>query len=199
MPPVPGRTGNRLRVGALLAAGSVAVHELRYLIAYGGDAPRIAGHEGHAYLALAAPAVGVILAGIFSAALVRAAATGEAHPRPAFRGRRAWPLCAGVLLAVFISQELAEGALSGGHPDGLAGVLGGGGVVAVPLSLLGGGLLTLALRASDALERAAADGRLRSPRPLPPLRIASAGTAPAPCRAAVVAHHLGGRGPPIVR
>src|SRR5215218_3807227 len=51
------RGGLTLRAMALLAPGTLAVHELRYLAAYGGDAQPSLDHQGHAYLAALTPLV----------------------------------------------------------------------------------------------------------------------------------------------
>jgi hypothetical protein len=56
----------RFRLAALLAAGALAVHELRYALAYGEHAGREASAQGHAYLTLLMPVV--VLAALFAAA-----------------------------------------------------------------------------------------------------------------------------------
>ncbi len=64
---------------------------------------------------------------------------------------RIWALVSLVLLGLYCAQELTEGAVAAGHAGGLTGVLGSGGWLAVPLAIAVGGVLTLFLRAGDAL------------------------------------------------
>ena len=45
----------RFRLASLLAAGALAVHELRYALAYGDHAGHEAAAQGHAYLSLVVP------------------------------------------------------------------------------------------------------------------------------------------------
>ena len=49
-------------LGALLAAGVLAVHELRYALAAGSDSDDAVQSLGHGYLAVAAPLVGLLTA-----------------------------------------------------------------------------------------------------------------------------------------
>jgi hypothetical protein len=102
-----------------------------------------------------------------------------------------------VLLAIFFVQELAEGLLASGHPAGLEGVFGGGGLWAVPSALLLGSLVAMSLWGADALVARLAAARQPSARPrpaarthssrvdfdlikLPPLATLAAGRAPPP-------------------
>src|SRR3954451_5032365 len=89
----------RLRCFALLGAGALALHELRYLIAYGGDAGRALDDQGHGYLGTAAALVAVDLVASVAtlvAALLRARA--PEHPRQSWRLR--WPGGSGIELGV---------------------------------------------------------------------------------------------------
>ena len=127
--------GFRLRCFALLGAGALGLHELRYLIGYGGDAGRALAEQGHGYLDAVTAVVALTLVAALAAlvaALVHGAAAAKRPPR---RWRVRWLACSGALLAVFTLQELVEGALSPGHPAGLVGVAGSGGWIAVPLAL----------------------------------------------------------------
>jgi hypothetical protein len=85
--------------------------------------------------------------------------------------RRAW-LVAGVvaLLVLHASQELLEGALIADHPGGLAGVVGNGGWLAIPLSLAFGTLAALVLRVARVIEQQRAVIRLVLPPLGAPLR-----------------------------
>ena len=185
------------RTAALIAAGVLAVHELRYLAGYGDRAEAASVAHGHEYLSVAGPLVAAVLAaacGRFAAALLNARRTGRSEARrPGLL--TAWATASSILAAAYIGQESLEALLHGGHPDGLAGVFGTGGWTALLLSLAVGALLALLLRgASAALARAARRKTARPPswplrrdwRPRPALVFASA----------PLARHLAGRSPP---
>ena len=131
-----------LRACALLLCGALATHELRYLIAFGGDAP--AG-LGHGYLAPAGLAVGALSAAALGQLLVRIAGAPARPSSRAVRARVLWPVASAALLGTYVGQELAEGLLAHGHPGGLDGVFGAGGWVAVPLAAGFGGAEDLSL------------------------------------------------------
>jgi hypothetical protein len=182
-----------LRATALVAVAALALHELRYLIGYGGGTPEALASQGHSYLPVVSGLAGVLLA----LALAQLAArvlrgSGERNPR-GFRS--AWALASVALLAIFVGQESLEGLLSSGHPAGVAAVTAHGGLVAVPLALALGGLVALGLRSASRLVAGAARRRLPLPsRPRlvqrrPDLRV------PRP-RAGVLALNLAGRAPP---
>jgi hypothetical protein len=189
----------RLRAAALMPAAVLTLHQLRYLLAYGGGTGQELEKEGHQYLsALAAPiAMSVaILVGLFLARLASAWRAGEAEEGGPRRGfLRLMLTIAAALLAIYSCQELLEGMLSSGHPGGLEGVFGDGGWWAVPLSLACGLMIAAALRGVRAAIRWAATRhgrpkasygrptpaprprRLALPRPVP-LAGAAAGRAP---------------------
>jgi hypothetical protein len=167
----------RLRAAALMPAAVLTVHQLRYLLAFGGGTGQELEKEGHQYLsALAAPiAMSVaIVVGLFVARLASvwregeadtAARRGSAAPAPGGRGglpsaRRGFfglALTIGIaLLALYSCQELLEGMLSSGHPGGFEGVFGDGGWWAAPLSLACGLVIAAALRGARAAIRWAA-------------------------------------------
>jgi hypothetical protein len=185
------------RVAALLAAGAVAVHQLRYLTAYGHESPVALAGQGHAYLSIAAPAVGVLVClavAAFGARLLdarRSPAPEHETPRPG----PLWALSSLSLLVIYGFQESLEGQLEPGHPAGIAGIFGHGGWTAILLAIAIGGLVALVARgASGAIEHATRS-RLRSvPRALelrgPPLPVPRVALDP-------IAGHLAGRGPPI--
>ncbi len=159
------------RAAALLALGALVVHELRYVLAYGGEAQRVMASEGHGYLGELAPALVVFALSAICGRLAAAALGGRgasAARRPVLRSTAAF---AAALGAIFAGQELIEGAMYAGHPGGLAAIFGAGGWIAVPLALLCGLLAALADRAlagaEDALVRRAARGRRGLPRPSP--------------------------------
>jgi hypothetical protein len=193
-----GRISLRARAAALLPLAALAVHDLRYRLAYGGDAGRELARQGHAYLGIAKPLVGVLCAlaaAEMVARLARAWRIGEAAERNWSRSRL-WALATAALLAVFFGQELLEGAIFAGHPAGLAGILGAGGWLALPLSVAVAGLLTLLLAGARAVAHVLA-ARRRRPAP----RHARSGpcrlpVAFGPRRAAPLASAAAGRAPP---
>jgi hypothetical protein len=138
---------------ALVAAGWWAVHQLRYLLAYGAGAEGALHHDGHAYLAPAAPVVAGLLALAAARLLVRAAASPPARCARAWRLLVMWPVCAAALLGLYAAQELTEGMLASGHPKGPAGVVGHGGWIAVPVAIVAGLAIAAALRMGERIER----------------------------------------------
>jgi hypothetical protein len=177
-----------LRAGSLLAAGSLAVHELRYLVGYGGEG-RV---SGHGYLAWLAPLVALALAAACGAWLGRIGRD-DGRRRPALT----WLGASASLLLTYVVQETAEGLTAHDHP----GLLAHGGWLAAPIALAVGGLIALALRGARAADRAAASAA----RPWSPLsatavpspvffRLAAAPLVP---RRRVLARRLAGRGPPL--
>jgi hypothetical protein len=181
-----------------MPAAVLTVHQLRYLLAFGGGTGQELEKEGHQYLsALAAPiAMSVaILVGLFVARLASAwREGGEEDPAPRRSFLRLALTIGGALLALYSCQELLEGMLSSGHPGGFQGVFGDGGWWAVPLSLAFGFVIAAALRGARAAIRWAAHHcapkssfgrpapvlrprRLALPRPVP-LAGAAAGRAP---------------------
>jgi hypothetical protein len=180
----------------LFPAAAFAVHQLRYQLAYGSRTGAALGAQGHGYLTSLAPWVAVLLgvaAGSFLARLARAAGgTRDTRPRRAFT--RLWLATSLGLLAAYSLQELLEGVFAAGHPGGLDGIFGHGGLWAVPLAVLAGLVVALLLRLAAATVDAVA-----SARPLPSL-FALAGlprpAAIAPRRRAALAGNVSGRAPP---
>jgi hypothetical protein len=199
----------RLRAAALMPAAVLTVHQMRFLLAFGGSSGEELEKEDHQYLsALAAPiAMSVaIVVGLFFARLASAwrggaggsAVAGGRTAKDPATGRgflRLALLIGAALLALYSCQELLEGMLSNGHPEGFVGVFGDGGWWAAPLSLACGMVIAAALRGARAAIRWVASRRLRpqdsherpapSPRPrrlslprLVPLAGAAAGRAP---------------------
>jgi hypothetical protein len=177
-----------LRAGALLAAGSLAVHELRYLLAYGD--PAAVG--GHGYLAFVAPLVAVALA---IACGVWLAHVGRGSSAPA--RTLTWLRASAALLGVYVVQETVEALAAAGHP----GLLAHGGWLAVPVALAVGALVALLLRGARAADRvAAAAARPWSPLAVLPVAPPSFPLPGAPAsdpRPRVLARRLAGRAPPI--
>lgn len=185
----------RLRSVALLLAGAYAVHTLRYLLAYGPESHAELLAQGHGYLGAAPLALTVLLAAAVGQLVLRVARGGGSHG-PKRSWRSVWAVCATSLLAIFAAQELVEGWLAAGHPDGLAALLAHGGWLAAPLSAAVGLLVALLHRGAAAV---LATSPPRAPRPrvragrelvvwsLPDLGVSRI---PGPW--------LGGRGPPAL-
>lgn len=146
-----------MRGAMLLPLCALVVHQLRFYIAFGRDAPIWLAREGHAYLSSAEPIallIAALAAGGFVGRLARAwqqgSEPGSSQPR---HGRilRIWALCAVVLFAFFCGQEMIEGTLATGHPAGLARILGHGGWLAAPIAMLVAAALAAALRLARSL------------------------------------------------
>jgi hypothetical protein len=155
----------RVRAAAAMPAAVLTVHQLRYQLAFGTRTDEKLASQGHQYLGALGPAVAMLMAigvGLFLARLVRAWRDGQGV---AAAGReplvKIWVLTALSLLVIYCGQELLEGALTTGHPGGLAGVFGQGGLWAIPLSVFLGGLVAVVVRVGDAAIRWVA-GRHRS-------------------------------------
>jgi hypothetical protein len=188
----------QLRIMASLGAGALAVHELRYLAAFGSRSEEALAHQGHAYLNTLTPLVGLALAGVLGHVLYRLAWGREATDRRGPSRAAAAAAFAAGLLAIYIGQELLEGAVATGHPAGWHGVFGHGGWLAVPFSAgLGLALSLLVGCARAAVARARRVLRLPVFRPIatPSQPPALGDVTPA---AAPLARHLAGRAPPFV-
>ena len=147
-------TGRLARRASLLALGALALHQLRYALAYGGGASSALARQGHSYLGDLAPLLVALALSLVCARLL-AAAIGRLGAGPA-RGaswRAEWVAFAAALLAIFSAQELTEGALAAGHPGGLAAVLANGGWIAVPLAFAIAAIVAWADRALSGAER----------------------------------------------
>lgn len=187
----------RLRAAALLLGAAFALHQLRFLLAYHGAAAHELGRQGHDYLGLLLPLVpaALMLAALNLAGAVSAARHGSAVEAPPPPGRTLWAAASATLLVLYTAQESIEGLIASGHPDGLSGVFGHGGWIAVPLALALGLLVALLLRgAAVAVARAADRAQARSPR-RPSRTLPRARRAWRP-RVGLLARHLAGRGPP---
>jgi hypothetical protein len=87
------------RAAALLAGGALAVHEPRYLLAFGPSANDALAHDGHAYLSVVHPAVAVLVAAAPAQLVLVLARGGRAddHRRTTFT--RAWAGVSAALVA----------------------------------------------------------------------------------------------------
>jgi len=140
--------------------------------------------------------VGLVLAGLLAHLVWRAVGGRPTERRVPFPSLTL--MLAGALLAVYAGQELLEGELALGHARGLTGVLGSGGWIAVPLSLLFGAALACFMRQSDAL---AAEPWLRGIWHISQTPLASCNgvrRAVASIVRSPLARHMAGRAPPTV-
>jgi antitoxin (DNA-binding transcriptional repressor) of toxin-antitoxin stability system len=162
------------RIAAVLAPGTLLLHQLAYAVAGGG----LAGP--HHYLEVLAPlalvgAASLALGSLLPSALGR----GDGRPQPFV------PLAlAAALLGIFIAQESVEAALLGGGSAGLAASLSVA-WLAPPLALLlgaiGGGLLIALDRAGRAIAAVVAARATRPRRPRPAAAPASPSIASLAC------------------
>jgi hypothetical protein len=145
------RVAHNVRLAAILAVGAFALHQLRYLIAPGASSS--AALSSHGYMTdLMAPIAVLVLAAAM-ATLIRG--TEGALPARAPLGRRI-AVFALALLAIYVGQESLETFLTSGQPASLAEMLGTGGWVAPPLTLVLGALGALLARALEVVELAIA-------------------------------------------
>jgi hypothetical protein len=187
---------SRWRAALALPAGVLAVHQLRYLLAYGAGAGHVLRAHGDTYVPVAFPAVALLLAAASIATLARLARGSRdlgADRRPWWS---IWLRTAAVLVAGFCLLELLEVAFEAGHP-GFGSIFGDGGWWALPAAALVSGLLTLVVRGGRALLRAITAQRRQH---LPRSAHASK-RAPVVSRArrAALATCAAGRAPPLRR
>jgi hypothetical protein len=175
------------------------VHQLRYLLAYGGRAGAMLERTGHSYLHSVVPWVVLALA-LAVGGLLRClggALSGQTSlSRYTISFAGLWLLCTVTLVATFAGQEFLEGLAATGHAAGWAGILGFGGWWAIPAAACVGLVLAaflhgarwalgeVARRRSVHAARPSLPAALRFPRPV-------LGIAPAP-----LVQGWSGRGPP---
>jgi hypothetical protein len=147
-------------MATVVGAGSLAVHQLRYLLWYGHGSDNALSTQGHAYLTLVGPLV--VAAGVLSfAGYLDRLARGARASAPRFG--RLWAFLGTSLVTMYCVQESVEGLLSSGHPGGVDGVLGHGGWLSAPLSVAIGLAVAVVLRAATS-----ASELLPTARPLRP-------------------------------
>jgi hypothetical protein len=133
---------------AVVPAAAIAVHQLRYLLAFGPAAGAELQRQGHSYLHSIAPWIVVGLAwavGAFVSAMGRALTGQTSVPRYGLSLLALWLVCAATLVAIYSGQEFLEGLLATGHPPGLVGIFGYGGWWAVPAAVCVGLVLAALL------------------------------------------------------
>jgi hypothetical protein len=184
------------RKASLVSLAALALHQLRYQAGYGDHAHEALADHGHSYLPLllalvltlcVAAAVGLLVT------LTRAARGGARQPGPVSIGRT-WLGISALLIALYAGQELIEGALFAGHPNGLEGVIGEGGWVAVLIAPAHGALVAVLLRAADAAIALATGGLIALAYPSIPSFTSS--LSPLASRAGALALNRAWRAPP---
>jgi hypothetical protein len=148
-----GSRARRLLPATWVPLAAIAVHQLRFFLAYGSEGGHELSETGHSYLHSLTPWIVLLCAlgvGGFLRRLALAWGGGQTDPRPRHSSLRLWLLASVALIAIYAGQEALEGLLSTGHADGLAGIFGDGGWWAVPAALAVGGALTLLVRGGRA-------------------------------------------------
>lgn len=120
---------------AMVPAAAFAVHQLRFLLAFGSAAGAELTDTGHSYLHSLVPWI-VLLVGLsvggFLWALGRAVSGERSTSHRATSFLLLWLICAVSLVAIYSTQEFLEGLFATGHPTGLEGIFGFGGLWALP-------------------------------------------------------------------
>ncbi len=143
------------RGAALVPAATLAVHELRYLLAFGGGASHELAERGDTYVGWLAPLCVLVLAIPIGAVAGRLSAAWHGRASGRARGCRGrmlqWLALGLVLLACFCVQEIIEQLLEPQHPVGLSGIFGDGGLWAVPAAFGLAAGLTLLMAGTQAV------------------------------------------------
>jgi hypothetical protein len=188
------RIARNVRLAAILAVGAFALHQLRYLIAFGGSPSAEMAQHGHGYMTDLLPALAVLVLAGALATLIRGT-EGASPSRGSLVGRMAFFACA--LFIVYACQESFEAMLSTGQPAGIADVVNGS-WIALPLSLVIGALAALLARALERVEQVIALTHADRPRARPPAVRGRAFPARTPrLAAAPLAFGLARRPPPL--
>jgi hypothetical protein len=150
----PRRIPRGLWAALLFPAGVLAVHQLRYLLAYGSRAGSELSAHGDHYVAAATVVAAILVIIALGVGLGRllAASRGSGHPQLA--RVPVWLLWVGltlVLFAGFCALEALEVVFEPEHEAGLVGMFGDGGLWAVPAAALVAGLMALLVHGGRAL------------------------------------------------
>jgi hypothetical protein len=201
------RQGSLPRSAALIALAALAVHQLRYGLAYGSKAHAELAAQGHTYLLHSLPVLIGLGVATLAAGLLRAAlgttpggavgSTGWRSRMPVSAAARAL-LYAASIASAFAIQETVEGLLFAGHASGIAAVFGNGGWLALPLALVCGAICTLLDGGLAKLESLVARRPPASMRPRAPRSCGAAAQRAAPHLASLpLAFGLARRPPPL--
>jgi hypothetical protein len=127
-------------------AAVLAVHQLRYLLAYGSRAGAELSAHGDRYVGTAAAVALTLVAISLSLGLLRLAVVSKGGGQLPMAGRAPWLrwlAVTGLLLAGFCVIEGLEICFEAHHATGLQGIVGDGGWWALPAAALVGGLMVL--------------------------------------------------------
>lgn len=141
-----------LAQAALLAPAALAVHELRYLLAFGPNAGLELQRQGHSYLHSVVPWIVLVVAlaaGAFLRALGRAFSGRTSVGRLSISFAALWLACTACLVAIYMGQEFLEGMFATGHPAGWIGIFGYGGWWSIPAAVCIGLVLAAVFHAAD--------------------------------------------------
>jgi len=155
---------------AVVPIAAFAVHQLRYLLAFGAGASAELQRQGHSYLHSVVPWLILALglsAGAFLSSLGRALSGQTTVPRYGLSLIALWLTCSACVLAIYASQEFLEGLCATGHPAGLPGIFGYGGWWAIPAALCVGLVLAALLHGARWLLHEVASRRGTRPRVAP--------------------------------
>ena len=146
-----GLAASRIRLAAAIALAAFAVHQLRYLLAFGGGSSEELAQRGHGYLETVLPGIAVLGLAILAATVLGAIGGPQARRSPVVLRALA---CAAALLSIFLLQELLEWAVAPERQVALATALVGAGAwVALPLSVAFGAAVSLLLGGLESVER----------------------------------------------
>jgi hypothetical protein len=123
---------------ALVPGAALAVHQLRFLLAFGGGAGIQLARSGHSYLHSVVPWIVLLIGmavGAFLWALGGALEGQRSAPRFTLSLTGLWIVCSVCLVAIFAAQEFLEGLFATGHPAGMVGIFGYGGWWSIPAAL----------------------------------------------------------------
>lgn len=151
---------------APLPAAAFAVHQLRYVLAYGSKSGVELQETGHSYLHSVVPWIVLCLAvtvGGFLWSLGRALAAQTPLPRHRLSLAAMWVVCSVCLVVIFATQEFLEGVFATGHPAGLVGIFGYGGWWSIPVATCAGLVLAVWFHSARWVLRVVAGRRGRWP------------------------------------
>jgi hypothetical protein len=199
----PQTLGRRRLAMLLLPVATLAVHQLRYVFAYGPDAGRLLVAQGDAYVESLIPGVVLLFGLCVAVGLLQLwrVARGSAAAR---RTRtisvwRLWAVASVVLFAAYLGQEALEVLLGSAHVSFLAQAFGDSGWWAGPAALtvgLGWALLARGARAVLELAARRATQRRWPARREPGLALPRGAAILAP-PACPLSRRLAGRAPPV--
>jgi hypothetical protein len=144
----------------VVPAAAVAVHQLRFMLAFGGGAGLELSRQGHSYLHSLVPWIvlaGGLGVGAFLIALGRALEGQRSVSRYALSFAALWVVCTLCLVAIYVVQEFLEGLFATGHPAGVAGIFGYGGWWSIPAAVCVGLVLAAVFHGASWVLREVAD------------------------------------------